>query len=509
MLMKRILALFLALLLCIGTFSVPAFAEADEIQVATGNKVVVGDPESKDGGLTPKGCVKIRFYKMPSKLELGYWYRLQWKIWYRYGWYGRTEFILPPNNGVLEIKPYNGYYYLVPKATGSVKMTLRCDGKSTTKKFTVVLPKPKSVEVFGALSVRVGMTSQLEAKVYPALASQAVTFSSSNKKVAKVDKNGLLTALKAGATKITVKAKANSKAKATYTVTVYDDASSVTRRGIAIGECSGRFGTYDYASQVKGEQIATKADVNAMYKLLRKYGVSTRTLINPYTSTSALKAIRSAFAGADANDVSYLYVQAHGGVGDTNNVYFMAIGSNGSTNEEAFLTAPQLKAELDRVPGTKVIFLESCHSGSVIGKGAAGDGRQAMDAFINEFRSAPTPKAGELAQYKYYVLCSTTGKEYSWFYWNSKLMGYKNFTGGLFTHGLTKGAGWDMMRKKNVSPAANTNNDNLLSLAELYIYTYNSVETAKAEGQMNGFYLNKQYVQCYPANSSYAVFPIK
>lgn len=70
-----------------------------------------------------------------------------------------------------------------------------------------------------SVSTNVGLTVQLKATVSPANASNAeVTWKSSNTNVAKVGKNGLVTAVRAGTCKIT--AQVSSKVKAVCTVTV-------------------------------------------------------------------------------------------------------------------------------------------------------------------------------------------------------------------------------------------------------------------------------------------------
>ena len=58
----------------------------------------------------------------------------------------------------------------------------------------------------------------LKASVKPKQSTDFLTWSSSNKKIAKVDKYGQVTALKKGKIKITVKASSRKKAFCTITV---------------------------------------------------------------------------------------------------------------------------------------------------------------------------------------------------------------------------------------------------------------------------------------------------
>ena len=72
---------------------------------------------------------------------------------------------------------------------------------------------------------------QLTAKVSPDDANQAVSWATSDKKIATVDQNGLVTALKAGKVKITATAKDGSKKAASCTVTVASLAKTIAITG--------------------------------------------------------------------------------------------------------------------------------------------------------------------------------------------------------------------------------------------------------------------------------------
>ena len=63
-----------------------------------------------------------------------------------------------------------------------------------------------------------GNKVKLKAKLKPANATEKVTFKSSNKKVAKVTKNGVVKAVKKGKCKITVKTASGKKAVVKVTV---------------------------------------------------------------------------------------------------------------------------------------------------------------------------------------------------------------------------------------------------------------------------------------------------
>ena len=78
------------------------------------------------------------------------------------------------------------------------------------------------------VTLTVGKTVKLKAKVKPASANQKVTWKSSNKKVAAVSSKGIVTAKKAGNAIITCTVKKNKKIKATCKVTVKKKTSSST-----------------------------------------------------------------------------------------------------------------------------------------------------------------------------------------------------------------------------------------------------------------------------------------
>lgn len=78
-------------------------------------------------------------------------------------------------------------------------------------------------------------------------------------------------------------------------------------------------------------------------------------------------AIEAAFAGADENDVSLLYICTHG-LYDRVSYEPLLVLSDGQTEES--LSAAALRAALDPVPGQKIVILDACNSGAFIGKGA-------------------------------------------------------------------------------------------------------------------------------------------
>ena len=109
------------------------------------------------------------------------------------------------------------------------------------------------------------------------------------------------------------------------------------------------------------------------------------------SSASALVAlIRETFADADADDVSYFYISTHGLWNTAVNGLMTLLLSDGESEEG--ITAYELRRVFDTIPGKKVLLLDACHSGAMIGKGVE-------KSFENLF-------AGD----NYYVVCSPAAR---------------------------------------------------------------------------------------------------
>ena len=153
--------------------------------------------------------------------------------------------------------------------------------------------------------------------------------------------------------------------------------------------------------------------------------------------------IMDAFGDAEDGDVSYFYISTHGvWEQGMRNGAMMLLLSDGE-HEEA-VTAEQLRLIFDRIRGTKVLIVDACHAGAMIGKGVHAP-------FDNVFAGA-----------NYVVLCSSGGAEESWFWSGTE---DANLTGaGYFSGALSSGmsiAG---------SFGADSNRDGAITLTELKRY---------------------------------------
>ena len=254
-------------------------------------------------------------------------------------------------------------------------------------------------------------------------------------------------------------------------------------------------------------------DINAMANLLSGPGSAYAGHITKKlnaTRQEILSGITTAFAGATAQDVSLFYFSGHG---ITSGTYAGALAPsdyNGYAN--ALITAPQLASALSAVPGTVVVILDSCGSGSVIYARDAGgqevvsveafDPVQFNKAFINAFASAePKARTGELLSSKFKVFTASAYNQlsYTWTYYISSVGAYWPF--GHMTYHLTMGAGL-VHGTSSVLPIApaDSNSNGIVTLLEAYNYVAPRVGIDGAGAAY------AQTIMIYPTNGDFDLF---
>lgn len=167
----------------------------------------------------------------------------------------------------------------------------------------------------------------------------------------------------------------------------------------------------------------------------------------PVTSAQQLtELIQRVFGGAEAGDVSYLYISTHGLYDPENGVEPALLLSDGQT--ENHLTPEELEAAFDGISGTKVLILDACNSGAFIGKG------------MTEWDEPPCFLGDDFK-----VITSSGAREESW-YWSAgedakqeERQGAFYFTQAL-CDALSAGCGYP----------ADQNHDGSITLKELYDY---------------------------------------
>ena len=180
-----------------------------------------------------------------------------------------------------------------------------------------------------------------------------------------------------------------------------------------------------------GTEPASGNNVNTMAALLKDFmPEGTRTFLQmngPGTVAEFDQLVDDAFGDVKKADTSVIYVSTHGiliqnsefriqndEAGTREAGYDMALLLSDGKKEEQ-LSPEILRKALDRIPGKKILILDACHSGAVIGKGW--EGRN------------PFEGSGCL------VICSCGALEDSWF-WNTET---DEYTGtGYFTAAMDR-----------------------------------------------------------------------
>jgi len=215
------------------------------------------------------------------------------------------------------------------------------------------------------------------------------------------------------------------------------------------------------------------------------------------TKSNILQGIANIFSEADYNDISYFYFNGHG-IRGNNISYLCPTEANYYAPMSTYISIDELEAALSAIPGTKVIFLDSCHSGGFIGKGVGEIqiSKEELESFNDEIITAfsQSESKGLFTTNQYKVLTSC--------HYYQECMGLAPVTPGdfdpfgVFTMALCEGCGY------SGSYPADTNLDTKISLQEAYLYVRNWV--AELDAQLPYISIT-QDVQVYPDNSSFAI----
>ena len=209
-------------------------------------------------------------------------------------------------------------------------------------------------------------------------------------------------------------------------------------------------------------------------------------LIRSYSSAIASvdafeEAVLSTFRSARDQDISLLYISTHGVYSETGGTAESGlILSDGQ--EEALLTAPELERVLAQLPGVKMVILDACNSGAVIGKGLSAGGDKT-------FLSGPAFK----------VLCSAGGSEASWYFHTGSSA--EAAGASYFASVLSSGLGMQG------DYAADQNDDGDITLWEAYAYLLDNyaASTTQAYPQNDGNFVLFSYDPATPRRVTKAV----
>ena len=166
------------------------------------------------------------------------------------------------------------------------------------------------------------------------------------------------------------------------------------------------------------------------------------------------EAIDDTFAGADENDLSILYLCTHGILSSADDEQVYLLLGNGSS--ESPLGAQQLYALIRDIQGEKLLILDACFSGALIGRGSPSAGMLPGALPTDVARPAPF-----LADPSIHVLTSASGEESSWYYDSEHLS-----TGAVsyFASALSSGLGLFGTAEADID------GDGSVTLAELHRY---------------------------------------
>ena len=176
-------------------------------------------------------------------------------------------------------------------------------------------------------------------------------------------------------------------------------------------------------------------------------------------------AAQEAFAGSEEGDLSILYLCTHGVLSssDDGQVYLLL----GDGSEENPLSASQLYDILRPFGGEKLLILDACYSGAMIGRGAPHTIRLPGSRIEEPAFSSPFPGDPSI-----HVLTSASGRESSWYYNSDALE-----TGAVSYFASAVSAALGLYG----TAEADVNGDGCVSLSELHGYLSVAVPSSSSQ----------------------------
>ncbi len=238
--------------------------------------------------------------------------------------------------------------------------------------------------------------------------------------------------------------------------TVNDEATAVSTATVEIAAVT----TVNYRALVVGNIYSGTSstlpgcdtDAYAMRTMLRSMSgtpYSVKLMIDA-TSDEVRSAIASTFGSAGPQDVSLFYFSGHGGSDGS------LAGASGT-----HISAKALRTWLDSIPGTKIVIVDACYSGMMIGKSENAAPSAFTNAFVGEFSSYR--KEAELAANGYVVMTACSKDQLS----QSLSDGTVSF--GAFTYGVCYGGGYDSWNQTSLGNLpADTDGNGQITLSEAY-----------------------------------------
>ena len=261
------------------------------------------------------------------------------------------------------------------------------------------------------------------------------------------------------------------------------DEAEARSPGVTVGEAVPKFRALLIGNTYPGtedELGGCDTDVYAMRSMLRTMPGTgyTVTVLTNQNSAQIQSAIGTTFADARPCDISLFYFSGHGTSAGS------LVGVGNST-----VSVGALRAWLDEVPGTKIVIIDACYSGRMIGKSAGSLDPSAFNsAFIGGFSSYT--KANNLANNGYIVLTACSMKQKSL----SLTDDSAGVSFGVFTYALCYGSGYDEWNQKALSTLpADANGDGAITLGEAHSTAVERVEWLNSLVEGNPITQNTQY----------------
>ena len=164
---------------------------------------------------------------------------------------------------------------------------------------------------------------------------------------------------------------------------------------------------------------ASANNVDTMEALMKDFlpkGTRIRRKVNgPGTVKAFERLVKKTFQDARDSDTAIIYLSTHGRLQEDGEQRRMSLLLSDGVEEES-LEPERLRKILNKVPGKKVLILDACHSGAVIGCGG--------DNWVNQFEDDDCR-----------VLVSSGAEEDSWF-WNVEADSYTGT--GYFTAAMDR-----------------------------------------------------------------------
>lgn len=212
------------------------------------------------------------------------------------------------------------------------------------------------------------------------------------------------------------------------------------------------------------------------------------------TRSNIVNAINSTFSLAGENDVSYFYFSGHGW--SENGVSTILPHDARFSDDSLDISAGELADILGKIPGKKVVIIDSCYSGGFIGKGMITRGvinnedlrvfnNNILNVFSSQNRDNFDFAKGNLAANGFQVIVSATGKQQC--FETSNPHPVDRYPYGYFTASLCEGCGYNSF----IYPyPADSNMDRKVDFNEIYHYISSKLSHLE------------QDVQIYPLNST-------